>query len=182
MSKEKRWNLICASFCVVLAIFILYLTLTTFVKEKATVGGPFANTAFYPRLLAGAIIFLSLLLAGTALLKKTKAKKTYIGMGNGDVDSFNEGGKKELSEQDTISRGMLIALPFILVTYTILLNIFGYIVVTPVFMILLFWILKFRNWAMNILLSIIATFALYLIFALFLNVILPRGRFPLFGW
>jgi len=182
MSKEKRWNLICAAFCVVLAIFILYLTLTTFVKEKATVGGPFANTAFYPRLLAGAIIFLSLLLAGTSLMKKIKGKKTYGGMGDSTIDSFNEAGKKELSEQDTISRGMLLALPFILVTYTILLNIFGYIVVTPVFMILLFWILKFRNWAMNILLSIIATFTLYLIFALFLNVILPRGRFPLVRW
>jgi putative tricarboxylic transport membrane protein len=180
MSKEKRWNLICAAFCIVLAIFILYLTLTTFVKEKATVGGPFANTAFYPRLLAGAIIFLSLLLAVTALMKKTKRRRTYVGMG--DVDSFNEAGKKELSEQDTISRGMLLALPFILVTYTILLDIFGYIVVTPVFMILLFWILKFRNWAMNIILSMIATFTLYLIFALFLNVILPRGRFPLIGW
>ena len=182
MSKEKRWDLICSVFCAALAIFILYLTFTTFVKEKATVGGPFANTAFYPRLLGGAIIFLSIFLAVSSFIKKTETKNPFVGVNDNTVRSLDEMGKKELSEQDTISRGMLIAIPFILIAYTVLLDLFGYIVVTPVFMILLFWILKLRNWAMNILLSLFTTFALYLAFAFFLNVILPRGRFSFIGW
>lgn len=182
MSKEKKWNLISSAFCAGMAIFIVYLTLTTFVKQRATAGGPFANSAFYPRVLAGAIIFLSILLAATSLIKKREAQKQSIGVAEETVRTLDEQAESPLSEQDRVSKGILIGLPFILILYTILLNFFGYLVVTPFFMILLFWILKFKSWIKNIILSMISTFALYLIFAFLLNVILPQGRYSFISW
>jgi len=181
MDKEKRWNLIAAGFCAVLASVILYLSYTTFVKMEAKVGGPFAGTGFFPRIVAGAIIFLSILLAVSSLTKKGGAAKPAVGFDEETpVDAETE--EKWKSEENTISRGLIIAFAFLLLTYTLLMELFGYLIVTPFFLILFFWILKVKNWAINIALSLTTTFVLYLIFALLLNVILPSGKFSVIGW
>jgi len=181
MNKEKRWNLISAGFCTVLGGVILYLSYTTFVKMEATVGGPFAGTGFFPRVVAGTAIFLSILLALTSIVKKGGPSRPVVGFDvETPVDPETE--KKWRSEENTIPRGMIIGFAFLLLIYTFLMEMFGYLIVTPFFLILFFWILKVKNWAINITLSIVTTFVLYLIFALLLNVILPSGRFSIIGW
>ena len=120
-SKERVWDVVAASFCAGMALFIIYLTHTTFVEADVSTGGPFANSAFYPRLVAFVIV-------------------------------------------------------------SLLLDRFGYLIVTPFFMVVLFWLLRIRKWITVLLLSVISTVALYLFFSTVLEVILPPGRYSLIWW
>ncbi len=182
MSKERISNIISASFCVALALYIFYLTLTTFVQDQATGGGPFANSAFYPQWVAGVIIFLSLLLGVSSLLRKREREEPRWAEKDEAADALDRLEEKQPLGQDNISGGAIIGIAFILIVYTVLLDMFGYIVVTPFFMALFFWMLRIRNWIAIALLSVISSVALYVFFSSILEVILPPGRYSLIWW
>lgn len=181
MSKEKRRNIISSAFCGALASYILYLTLTTFVKEKATGGGPFANSAFYPQLVAGVIILLSILLFLSSLIKKGKGKLLEAEKDE-PADAREQFAEDQPLEQDKPPRGTSVAIALILILYTVSLDLFGYIIVTPFFMALLFGMLAVRHWITIVFLSVISTYSLYVFFASLLGVILPPGRYSFIWW
>ncbi len=180
MSKEKIWNIISASFCIMVALYIFYLTFTTFVEDEASTGGPFANSAFYPQLVAGLIIFLSMLLGISSLLKKREQEEPPRGRKDESARVLDQPEDKKPVGADKVSGVAIMAIAVVLIGYTVLLDWFGYVVVTPFVMALLFWMLRMRNWITVALLAVVTTFALYFFFASLLEVILPPGRYSLF--
>jgi hypothetical protein len=170
MSKIKIGDLVSAVLCGSIASYAIYLTLTTFVTDQAAGGGPFANSAFYPQLLAGVIIFLSIILALSSFIKKKDDPAISTVEPVGLVSAEEDG---EAFEQDKISGIMIIAVAIVQIVYTILLDKFGYLWLTPFYMALMFWMLQIRNWILIAVLSLASTFVLYYFFALLLDVILP---------
>jgi hypothetical protein len=182
MSKKRLWDIIAASFCIGLALFIIYLTLTTFVDAGATTGGPFANSAFYPRLVAFVIVSLSILLIISSLFKKKGgAPLSSVEKKESAPQKPPSRGAQSL-ERDEVSRKVLLAVAVVLIVYTMLLERFGYLTVTPFFMAVLFWLLRIRKWITIVLLSLISTASLYLFFSSVLEVILPSGQYSLIWW
>ena len=170
MSKIKYGDLISAVVCGSIASYAIYLTMTAFVTDQAVGGGPFANSAFYPQLLAGVIIFLSIILAISSFIKKKEDQATTTAE---PIDLVSPKENGETPEQDKISGIMIIAVAMVQIVYTILLNKIGYLWLTPFYMALMFWMLKIRNWILIAVLSLASTFILYYFFSLLLDVILP---------
>jgi hypothetical protein len=170
MSKIKIGDLVSALICGSIASYAIYLTLTTFVTDQAAGGGPFANSAFYPRLLAGVIIFLSIILAISSFIKKEDDPATTTAE---PVTPVSVEENDEPFEQDKLSSIMIIAVAIVQIVYTILLNKVGYLWLTPFYMALMFRMLLIRNWILIAVLSLASTFILYYFFSLLLDVILP---------
>lgn len=181
-SKERVWDIVAASFCTGLALFIIYLTHTTFLEADVSTGGPFANSAFYPRLVAFIIVSLSILLLISSLIKKRGGAPLSSVEKKEAAPEKAPSGRTIALEQDGVSGKVSIAIAFVLVVYTVLLDRFGYLFVTPFFMVVLFWLLRIRKWITIVLLSLISTAALYLFFSTVLEVILPPGRYSLIWW
>ncbi|MFH1756954.1 MAG: tripartite tricarboxylate transporter TctB family protein [Pseudomonadota bacterium] len=181
MSKKLNWDLVSAFFCLGMTIWIIYLTLTQFVIDKASGGGPFANSAFYPQVIAGVIIFLSLLLIFQSFTKRRRKEVSPSPL-EGPVpipDSSKEG--QPIIETEKLPWGTSGVIVFVLILYTILQDLFGYVWVTPFFMAFLFWILNVRKPISIILLALASTYAMYFFFQELLDVILPTGRYSLMG-
>lgn len=190
MESEKK-NLIAAGFMFLLAVFVIYLTLTQFVTEQAVGGGPFANSAFYPQVIAGVIIFLSVILAVSMLIKIKRAAQQHPFTEDAPVSKEQtipmevpepEGeGMPPVDVADKPSKLMILMVAAVLVIYTILLELLGYWLTTPIFMVVLFRMLKVKNWISRIVLALVSTAVLYLFFSEILEVVLPYGRLGLFG-
>ena len=170
MSKIKIGDLVSAVICASIASYAIYLTLTTFVTDQAAGGGPFANSAFYPQLLAGVIIFLSIILALSSFIKREGDSATA---GAESVYSMPLEENGRALDQDKLSVTMIVAIAALQLLYTMFLDTFGYLWLTPVYMALMFWMLKIRNWILIAVLSLASTFTLYYFFSLLLDVILP---------
>lgn len=181
-SKERVWDVVAASFCAGMALFIIYLTHTAFVEEDVSTGGPFANSAFYPRLVAFVIVSLSILLIISSLIKKRGEAPLSSVEKKEPAPEKSPSGETIALEQDRVSSRVLVAIALVLVVYTLLLDRFGYLIVTPFLMVVLFWLLRIRKWITVLLLSVISTVALYLFFSTVLEVILPPGRYSLIWW
>ncbi len=180
-SRKMKNDIFEGIFCIALAIFIIYLTLTQFTIDEYSMGGTFASHAFYPQLIAGMMIFLSVLLILSSLIRKRgtaasvpEAKKETVR----DKDQA-EGGLA--SQKEMISKKLFFGIALLLILYTICLELFGYILVTPFFMLIMFRMLKIRKWTTIILLSIVSSGAIYYFFSVVLEVIFPQGRYPLIG-
>lgn len=191
MELEKK-NLIAAGFMLLLAGFVIYLTVTQFVTEQAVGGGPFANSAFYPQVIAGVIIFLSVILAVSTIIKKKRAVQQQhpftedapVSEGQtipAEVPEPEGEGVPPVDVEDKPSKLMILMVAAVLVVYTILLELLGYWFMTPIFMVILFRMLKVKNWIATIVIALASTAILYLFFSEILEVVLPYGRLGLFG-
>ncbi len=191
MELEKK-NLIAAGFMLLLAGFVIYLTVTQFVTEQAVGGGPFANSAFYPQVIAGVIIFLSGILAVSTIIKKKRAVQQQhpftedapVSEGQtipAEVPEPEGEGVPPVDVEDKPSKLMILMVAAVLVVYTILLELLGYWFMTPIFMVILFRMLKVKNWIATIVIALASTAILYLFFSEILEVVLPYGRLGLFG-
>lgn len=170
MSKTKTGDLVSAVICASIASYAIYVTMTAFVTDQATGGGPFANSAFYPQLLAGVIIFLSIILGLSSFMKK---EGDFATTRTESVDSMPLEENGQALDQDKLSVSMIVAIAALQLLYTIFLDIFGYLWLTPVYMALMFRMLKIKNWPLIAALSLASTFTLYYFFSLLLDVILP---------
>ncbi len=181
MFKKLNWDLVSAAFCLGMAIWIIYLTLTQFVIDRASGGGPFANSAFYPQVIAGVIIFLSLLLIFQSFTKKRREEASPPPPERPVPvpDSSREG--QPITETEKLPWGTSGVIVFVLILYTILQDLFGYVWTTPFFMAFLFWMLRVRKPISIILLALASTYSMYLFFQELLDVILPTGRFSWMG-
>jgi len=188
-SKKMKMDMFEGIFCIVLAIFIIYLTLTQFTIDEYSMGGTFASHSFYPQLIAGIMIFLSILLIVSSLIRK---KGATTSISEGATASVSEAKKETARDQDQaggdlasqrekVSKKIFFGIAILLILYTIFLGLFGYILVTPFFMVIMFRMLKIRKWMNIILLSIVSSGAIYFFFSVVLEVIFPQGRFPLIG-
>ena len=145
-------------------------------------GGPFANSAFYPQVIAGVMIFLSVLLAASTLLKRKKRETEQAAPLPDGVQVPEAGGEIDVQELgDKPTKLKILAVAGILVAYTVFLDLFGYWLTTPVFMLILFKVLNVKNWIAAVLLSLVSTAVLYGFFSEILDVVLPYGRLGLFG-
>jgi hypothetical protein len=146
-------------------------------------GGPFANSAFYPQVIAGVMVFLAVLLVLSTLLKwkkpQAEEKPAPPLEGFEDSESAKEIAVEELQEKPT--RLKILAVAGILVAYTVLVEFFGYWLTTPVFMLALFKVLDVKNWIAAVLLAVISTAVLFGFFSEILDVVLPYGKLGLFG-
>lgn len=179
LSKKMVMNIFQAIFCICLAIFIIYLTLTQFTIDEYSMGGTFASHSFYPQLIAGVMIFLSILLILTSLFGKKEQE---------DIDSKAKVGptrvqakKNQSPNEESFSKPRLFGVALLLILYTVSLDLFGYILTSPIFMAALFILLQIRKWAMVALLAIVSSGLIYVLFSMVLEVVFPIGRYPLIG-
>ena len=184
MPENKTGIFLSAVVVIALALFIYYETFTDFVKNNVAGGGAFHNSALYPQVIAGALIFLSLLLILTNLKKKDQ---TQIESGPllfedldlreveepqaEDIQTLDAGGEPWKNRVRTVS-GI-----FILICYIFSLDYFGYYLATPVMLLIFFRLLGVRGWIVTVLLSVGTTMGMFLFFQYFLNVVLPVGNY-----
>lgn len=171
--KRKRGDIAAAVAFLTLSGLLYYQTYTRFVLQQAVGGGPFANSAFYPRVVAGTMAFLALILLIKNLVPlqvrhESDAEETAVAQQDESAGQRGE-------DRPTAIR--LLSIAALLLLYTIALPFFGYIAMTPLFMAGLFWLVGLKRPVTLVLLSILSSAVIYFFFSAFLNVILPHGRF-----
>ena len=129
--------------------------------------------AFFPTLLAVALALLSLLLVIAGLFPGGASRK------GGDAAVIK--GAERLEEDsfgaENISYKFLLGTIGLSFLYVGLISILGFLISTPLFLILLIRLLGYEKWVNNLAASICLTAALYLLFAVALGVTLPAGIF-----
>jgi len=157
-------DIIIAVILIIIAFFYHYAT-RNFPPPSAIEN---LGAAFFPNLLALILVILSILLIiESILLERAKKAKTVIDSGERlEEDSF---------AVETLSYPHLIGTIVLTGLYIILLPPVGYLIVTPIFLIVLIWFLGTVRWLTNILCSVLLTIILYILFHTMLGVALPSG-------
>lgn len=171
---SRHHNILSSAVFLGISAFVYYQTYTRFVVRQAVGGGPFANSAFFPRVVAGAMALLSLILLIKNLINPSEKDSEVIDQGitpPRPTDLAAESG--ELKKPSAVQ---VVSVAALLLAYTVALPLFGYLVTTPLLMIGLFLLLGVRRPLTLILLTVGSAGMIYLLFSEVLNVILPRGR------
>jgi putative tricarboxylic transport membrane protein len=165
-----RWSNIIIGIILLIASAFYYSSTTGFPPPSKTENlGP----AFFPTLLAAALAFLSLLLIVNSFLFRDASEKEGGGAVIQGADRLEEDsfGAEEISYRFLFGT---IGLSFL---YVGLLSLLGYLISTPLFLIILIRLLEYKKWKNTVAASIGLTAALYLLFATALGVSLPAGIF-----
>jgi hypothetical protein len=147
----KTGNYIAAAFLLALCGFVWYLTLD-FPGSHGNIPGP----AFFPRGLALVLAALTLLMLYT---------------------------NRNMSSQESLfdfkGPGVKRALVMLVVTvaYSFLLNLFGFILLTPICLMIMMWIMEPGKIVTKLIASVVTTGLLYLVFEVGLDVPLPIWSF-----
>jgi putative tricarboxylic transport membrane protein len=148
----KKVNVILAALLIGFGIFYGYLAAHLPDRNLPNTLG----SDFMPWVLAGCLLFLSLLLL----------IKTVFG-----------GSPEQLDYSISPKEGFgVIGLTACVFAYVKLMNLIGFILATPIFLALLMLITGSRKWKEIVMVSIVATFIIYLLFQKIFQVILPRGE------
>ena len=131
------------------------------------------GSAFFPTLLAAALAFLALLLILNNLLARGASGKEE----DGAVIQGAERLEEDVFGAGQISYTFLFGTIILSFLYVGLLSVLGYLISTPLFLIILIRLLGYEKWANNVAASIGLTATLYLLFAVALGVSLPAGIF-----
>lgn len=162
-------NIIIGIILLAASVFYYYSTMDFPPPTKTENLGP----AFFPTLLAAALALLSLLLVLAGLFPRGASRK--------DKDAAVIKGAERLEEDsfgaEQISYKFLFGTIGLSFLYVGLLSILGYLVSTPLFLIILIRLLGYEKWANNVAASIGLTATLYLLFSTALGVSLPAGVF-----
>lgn len=129
--------------------------------------------AFFPTLLAAALTLLSLLLILTGFFFRGKPGKEK----GGAVVQGAERLEEDSFSADDVSGRFLYGTIVMSFLYVGLLSVLGFLVSTPLFLIILIRLLGYEKWVNNLAASVGLTAALYLLFATALGVSLPKGIF-----
>lgn len=163
----KKSNLVIGSMLLILSAIYYFSTRGLPAPSKMDNLG----SAFFPVLLAASLAVLSLILIAGSLFSKPAPS-------GGNEHAAAIEGAERLAEDafgaEQISYKTLfptMVLPFL---YVLLLPVFGYLVVTPFFLLALTRILG-EQWKTNVFASAGLTAALYILFAVLLGVRLPGG-------
>ncbi len=128
---------------------------------------------FFPTILAAALAFLALLLILNGLLARGASGKEK----GGAVIQGAERLEEDSFSADNVSNKFLFGTIILSFLYVGLLSVLGYLISTPLFLIILIRLLGYEKWANNLAASVGLTAALYLLFATALGVSLPAGIF-----
>jgi len=150
---KKKAEIIWALIFIAFGTVFYYLTLDLRPSPGPDVGG-----AFYPRLLVYATLILSFKLLYNALKREKKESEELFDFENGGF-------------WDVI---LVIIISF---TYLYLLDIIGFLLLTPIYLFLLLTIIEAKTFAYRILISILTTGIVMYVFQNFLNVPFPSGIF-----
>lgn len=138
-------------------IFIAYGSLFYYLSlDLRPSPGPDVGGAFYPRLLVYATLILSLKLIYNAFKRERKDSESLFDFENG-------GFLKVIS---------VVIISFI---YLYLLDIVGFLLLTPVYLFLLLTIIEAKNFYYRIFISVLTTIIVMYVFQNFLNVPFPGG-------
>ena len=165
-----KWsNIIIGVILLIFSAFYYYSTSEFPPPSKTENLGP----AFFPTLLAATLAFLAILLIVNSIIfrgasGKDKGGAVIQGAERLEEDSF---GAEEISYTFLLGT---ICLSFL---YVGLISILGFLISTPLFLIILIRLLGYEKWTNNLAASIGLTAALYLLFAAALGVSLPAGIF-----
>ena len=148
----KKVNVILAALLIALGIFYAYLAANLPDRNLPNTLG----SDFMPWVLVGCLLFLSLLLL----------IKTVFG---GSPEQFDF----SISPKEGFG---VIFLTVCVFAYVKLMILIGFVLATPIFLALLMLITGSRKWKEIVMVSIFATFSIYLLFQKIFQVILPRGE------
>ncbi len=159
-------------------IGIILLVSSTFYYFSAAEFPPPTKTenlgpAFFPTLLAATLAFLALLLILSSFLSRSSSEKeqneaAVDGAERLEEDSFSA---------ENISPTFLFGTICLSFLYVGLLPVLGYLISTPLFLIILIRLLGYEKWINTISASIGLSATLYILFAVILGVNLPAGIF-----
>jgi hypothetical protein len=150
---KKKAEIIWALLFIAFAGVFYYLTFNLRPSPGPDVGG-----AFYPRLLVYATFILSLKLLYNALKREKRDSE--------ELFDFEDGGFRNVV--------LVVIISFI---YLYLLDIIGFLLLTPLYLFLLLTIIEAKNIGYRILISILTTVIVMYVFQNFLNVPFPSGIF-----
>ena len=148
----KKVNIILSALLIGFGLFYAYLTANLPDRNLPNTLG----SDFMPWVLAGCLFFLSLLL----LIKA-------VWGGSPEQSDFS------ISPKEGFGVIFLTVSVFAYVKFMILI---GFVLATPIFLALLMLITGSRRWKEIVIVSIFATFSIYLLFQKIFQVILPRGE------
>ena len=148
----KKVNIILSALLIGFGLFYAYLTANLPDRNLPNTLG----SDFMPWVLAGCLFFLSLLLL----------IKTVFG---GSPEQFDF----SISPKEGFG---VIFLTVCVFAYVKLMILIGFVLATPIFLALLMLITGSRKWKEIVIVSIFATFSIYLLFQKIFQVILPRGE------
>ena len=165
-----NWSNIIIGIILLIASAFYYFSTSEFPPPSKTENlGP----AFFPTLLAAALALLALLLILSSLFfrgatGKEKGGAVIQGAERLEEDSFSV---------ESVSYKFLLGTIGLSFLYVGLLSILGFLISTPLFLIILIRLLGYEKWVNTLAASIGLTAALYLLFATALGVSLPAGVF-----
>ena len=148
----KKVNIILSALLIGFGIFYAYLTAELPERNLPNTLG----SDFMPWVLVGCLFLLSLL-----LLIRT--------IWGGSPENF----ESSISQKEAFG---VIYLTACVLAYVKLMVLIGFILATPIFLALLMLITGSRKWKEIVMVSIVATFGIYLLFQKIFQVILPRGE------
>ncbi|MGF6907388.1 tripartite tricarboxylate transporter TctB family protein [Fusobacterium sp. PH5-44] len=147
----KKANIISGLIFMCISIYVIVVTFT-FKKFKNVPVGP----EFFPRYLGIGLLICSVIIIFQGIVDESKAKAPTI-------SPFDKG----------IQR-VIISLA-IMVFYVILWPILGFLIVTPLLLFFLMCLLKIKNYAVMIAISVIASVMIFSIFKYLLGIEMPLG-------
>ena len=148
----KKVNIILSAVLIGFGIFYAYLTAELPERNLPNTLG----SDFMPWVLVGCLFLLSLLLLIKAVW-------------GGSPENF----ESSISQKEAFG---VIYLTVCVLAYVKLMVLIGFILATPIFLALLMLITGSRKWKEIVMVSIVATFGIYLLFQKIFQVILPRGE------
>ena len=162
-------NIIIGIILLIASAFYYYSTMEFPPPSKTENLGP----AFFPALLAAVLAFLALLLILDSFLTRRASGKGR----DGAVIQGAERLEEDSFSAEDISYKFLLGTIGLSFFYVALISILGFLISTPLFLIILIRLLGYEKWVNNLTASIGLTAALYLLFAVALGVTLPAGIF-----
>lgn len=148
---KKKAEIIWSMLFIIFASVFYYMSLGLRASPGPDVGG-----AFYPRLLVYATLILSIKLLYNALQRERKDSEQLF--------DFENGGFRKV-----------ISVIIISVIYLYLLDIIGFLLLTPFYLFLLLTIIEAKKFSYRVLISILTTVIVMYIFQNFLNIPFPSG-------
>jgi putative tricarboxylic transport membrane protein len=148
----KKVNVILAALLIGLGIFYAYLAANLPDRNLPNTLG----SDFMPWVLAGCLLLLSLLLLIKTVFGSTPEQFDF-----------------SISPKEGFG---VIFLTVCVFAYVKLMILIGFVLATPIFLVLLMLITGSRKWKEIVMVSIFATFSIYLLFQKIFQVILPRGE------
>ena len=149
----KRADIIAGLLGLALAVYVFVVT-GSFPEDKVVLMGP----AFFPRMLASGVAVFSLVLLGSAFIKRYSEKEKNLGL------SFRNKGLQRAA--------MSLAATLL---YCLGLEYLGFFVCSVIYLIFLMFLLQDRKYLQMALTSIIVTVVVFIVFRSFLNITLPLG-------